>query len=289
MFYHLHKHSAWSYKLLLRLLKFTPILILEKTEIKVVILLLSKNNCLSKRNHPSEKISLRVTIKLPSCRGMFLFLRQKPASTTWFLQSNGERICLEMPWQARLKFRSFTTHFYWVIPLLSPWHFAPMLSQLSSVLSSVFTWANPGELATSYSPWHRQRRAADPRRCEFTVPPAASWEKRKVWFLSPLWGSCLCCEGHQSRGTERTQEDSSPRGQHCLATPCLAVLSLLPKLQLTLGPWSENQPPSPGAQDQHRIRPRGSTAAADVPVKSNPALSLGHVHTSRVPVRNLPF
>lgn len=33
LFYHLYKHSAWPYKFsLLKLLKFTPILILEKIE-----------------------------------------------------------------------------------------------------------------------------------------------------------------------------------------------------------------------------------------------------------------
>lgn len=129
----------------------------------------------------------------------------KPASTTWFLQSNGERICLEMAWQARLKFRSFTTHFYWVIPLLSPWHFAPMLSQLPSVLSSVFTGANPCELATLFSPRHRQRHAADPRDVNLQCPQQHRGKRERS-------DSCLCREGHQSREHRENPRKTHHRG-----------------------------------------------------------------------------
>lgn len=51
------------------------------------------------------------------------------------------------------------THFYWVIPLLLQQHFPKMLLQLPIVPPVAFTWANPSELATLYSPCHPERCA----------------------------------------------------------------------------------------------------------------------------------
>lgn len=54
-------------------------------------------------------------------------------------------------------------HFYWVIPLLSHWHFPKMLLQPRLVLSAVFSRANPSELATFYEPCHPERHATYPQ------------------------------------------------------------------------------------------------------------------------------
>lgn len=191
----------------------------------MLILLLSTNNvfpeetdipCLSSLYNSRQIFGLAV----------FPFPHQTLVFTTWFLQSNREQIYSATAWQVRLKFRSFTTHFYWVIPLLSHWHFPKTLLQLPIVPSSVFSGTNPGELATLYSPCHPARRAAylgdvnlqrhqqrlknierrrllgsrsRPRVC-VVAARGGTWKPQPAWILrrTHTWHGCRGCSRLES-------------------------------------------------------------------------------------------